>query len=289
MIHYLRFIRLRSTLAIMGIQAVVYYGLRKYPDGQIFDLSFLKLLAATFFVISAGYMINDYFDIKTDSINKPHRLLIPRKINRRKALLGNIFCNFIAFFIGLSISIYMGLYFAGVAALLFFYSAVLKRLFLVGNLAIAILMSVSIGILYQLNAELDSWWLSIYITFAFLGGWMQEILKDLKNLKGESRYNYQNIPNNFGIYKTKKFLGLLLVLIVIIFTVQSFHLAIDHKYLSGFIVIILVFSPSSLFVYKLFNADKESDFNALYQQFKVLVICILAIIPFTNFVKTFLS
>ncbi len=37
-------------------------------------------------ISAAGYIINDYFDVKIDQINKPNEVIIGRNISRRQAL-----------------------------------------------------------------------------------------------------------------------------------------------------------------------------------------------------------
>ena len=54
-------------------------------------VDFILLVAATVFITAGGYVINDYFDIKTDLINKG-KVIVGTKIPRRKAMMWhNIF------------------------------------------------------------------------------------------------------------------------------------------------------------------------------------------------------
>jgi len=53
--------------------------------------NFILLVAATVFITAGGYVINDYFDIKTDLINKG-KVIVGTRIERRQAMmLHNIF------------------------------------------------------------------------------------------------------------------------------------------------------------------------------------------------------
>ena len=52
---------------------------------------FLILVASTVFITAGGYVINDYFDIKTDLINRG-KVIVGTKIPRRRAMMWhNIF------------------------------------------------------------------------------------------------------------------------------------------------------------------------------------------------------
>lgn len=48
---------------------------------------FTLLVVTTLLIAAGGYIINDYFDVKIDRINKPHKVWIGKTISRRSALL----------------------------------------------------------------------------------------------------------------------------------------------------------------------------------------------------------
>ena len=50
------------------------------------DWRLLLLAISTMMIAAAGYIINDYYDIKIDLINKPERVVIGKGITRRYAL-----------------------------------------------------------------------------------------------------------------------------------------------------------------------------------------------------------
>src|ERR1700753_1094723 len=51
---------------------------------------FYMLVTASVFIAAAGYIINDYFDVNIDLINKPDKLVIDRYIKRRWAIVWHI-------------------------------------------------------------------------------------------------------------------------------------------------------------------------------------------------------
>ena len=106
---------------------------------------FIVLVAATVFITAGGYVINDYFDIKTDLINKG-KVIVGTKIPRRKAMMWHNIFNIAGVAVGFYISwragyIWLGTLFLMVSGLLYFYSASYKRQFLIGNIIVAILDS----------------------------------------------------------------------------------------------------------------------------------------------------
>src|SRR5690606_37298865 len=53
----------------------------------LLDWHLLALSVSTASVAAAGYIINDYYDVKIDLINKPERVVIGKSISRRTAIL----------------------------------------------------------------------------------------------------------------------------------------------------------------------------------------------------------
>ncbi len=60
---------------------------------------------AAFLILSAGNVLNDYYDVKTDTINKPLRPIPSGKISRRSALIFSIFLFSLGMALGLLISL----------------------------------------------------------------------------------------------------------------------------------------------------------------------------------------
>src|SRR5579871_702392 len=54
---------------------------------KIWDLRLFLLSTSTVIIAAAGYIINDYYDVKIDLINKPERVVIGKQIARRYAIL----------------------------------------------------------------------------------------------------------------------------------------------------------------------------------------------------------
>src|SRR5690349_23745541 len=52
-----------------------------------FDFNFFLLCLSTVLIAAGGYIINDYYDVKIDFINKPERVVVGNGITRRYAIL----------------------------------------------------------------------------------------------------------------------------------------------------------------------------------------------------------
>ena len=82
------------NLAIMLLTLVLVRARLVLPQisvGQaILSHSFGLLVLASLLVAAAGYIINDYYDVKIDAINRPDRLVVGRVLRRRKAMLAHV-------------------------------------------------------------------------------------------------------------------------------------------------------------------------------------------------------
>lgn len=196
---------------------------------------FILLVLATVFITAGGYVINDYFDIKTDLINKG-KVIVGTKIPRRMAMMWHNIFNIAGVAAGFYISwkagyTMMGALFLIVSGLLYFYSASYKRQFLIGNLIVAILTAMvpllvvfyewpALYRYYALNAvkmpELNFifYWVGGFALFAFLTTLTREIIKDIEDFEGDVAYGRNTLPIVIGVV-TSKIVSLCLVIITI--------------------------------------------------------------------------
>ncbi len=119
---------------------------RAYMEVQLPTGLFALLVMATVFITAGGYAINDYFDRKIDRINKPQSQIVGNQIIPRHAMAYHLFFTITGVVLGVWVAIridqlYLSLIFFMVSGLLWFYSTVYKREFLVGNFIVALLTS----------------------------------------------------------------------------------------------------------------------------------------------------
>ncbi|VAW27348.1 hypothetical protein MNBD_BACTEROID06-1760, partial [hydrothermal vent metagenome] len=68
------------------------------------DYKLFLLIISTLFIASSGYIINDYYDIKIDYVNKPDRVVIGKHIKRRQVLIIHSIFNFVGIALGAFVS-----------------------------------------------------------------------------------------------------------------------------------------------------------------------------------------
>ncbi len=225
------------------------------------QFDFILLLLSVFFIAAGGNIINDYFDVKADRVNKPDRLIIDKYIKRRWAIILNWTFNGIGFLIAMYLSIKLDNWWIVSIAfltinLLYFYSAVFKRKFLIGNIVVALLTAIvpiyvylylhfsaliksDVGIYWHDDYKLSA--ILIYAAFAFLFNLIREIIKDMADVKGDLLLKSQTLPIRFGFAKTKIVLTILylitLVPILLFGRILLFNVDWNAPYLSDGVVI----------------------------------------------------
>ncbi len=207
---------------------------------------FLILVTATVFITAGGYVINDYFDIKTDLINRGE-VIVGTRIPRRMAMMWHSILNTIGVALGFYISwkagyIWLGLVFLVVSGLLYFYSASYKSQFLLGNVIVSVLVAMvpMLVVIYEWPAlyryyavkamsppqlNLIFFWVGGFAIFSFLITLTREIIKDIEDFEGDMIYGRNTIPVVIGTFSAKIVsICLVIVTVVMLYLVWGFIL-----------------------------------------------------------------
>lgn len=230
---YLRLMRL-PNLVFIGI---VLWTMNYWVAAPIVHLSgcptlpwwmFTLITAATILVAAGGYVINDYFDVKIDRINRPDELIVTRTVDKERTM--NLFIGLTATGIALGIaaaiaarSMQLGIIFILIPGLLWFYSSAYKRQLIIGNLIIALctaLVPMLIPIAYSsylpepmgITKLQISVFVSAFAMFAFLTTWAREIIKDIEDQQGDRELECHTIPVVWGDLRAKIIASALIVL-----------------------------------------------------------------------------
>ncbi len=273
MLPFLKLIRYKNLLIILLTQILVYLFLREESSiGDILNPYFLLLALSTFLIAAAGYMINDYSDVKIDVINKPEGLLVGKYFSSRWVLVLHLFFNFTGICIGAFLNYKLGIIDLFTAWLLWRYSVSFKYKLFVGNLVIAFLMALSIIVVYYPFRDILLQWLLFYACFAFMTGFVREIIKDIEDIEGDAANNCKTIPIVYGMYKTKIILVYTIVSIITLLLFVIFYFIYQKAiiypiYLSAFILF-----PFLRILMLLRNADTKKSFSLLSRNLKIMMV-----------------
>lgn len=284
----MRFAIIRPLLRINGFEL------------QFGEFHFFLLVFATLLLTAAGYVINDYFDTRTDMLNRPETVVVGRIISRRSAIILHWVLNFIGILTGFYLGFYagvplLGLLFVFVAVLLWFYSTDYNRKFLIGNVIIAFLTAMvpvlvvlfevpmlnnEYGDIMRLNQASFSYivaWVGSFGFFAFLTTLIRELIKDIEDHEGDEAQGRRSVPIILGISYTKLIIGGLIIMTVVSLAyLYKAYLMIgfygETDYLSLFYFIFLLFIPFCYLFYKVMVAVKKEHYRSAHLLTKLIML-----------------
>jgi 4-hydroxybenzoate polyprenyltransferase len=272
------FLRLTRFWNLFIIGLAQYFAALFLIDGQLlFDWRLMVLASSTAIIAGAGYIINDYYDIKIDLINKPDRVVIGKDIARRYALLFHSVLSFSGVALGFLLGWRLGFIHLFSSFILWWYSNSLKRQPFIGNFMVAMLTGLSIllvNVLYDVNNS----FVIIYSLFAFFMTLVREIVKDMEDLKGDNTFGCKTLPIIWGIRKTK---GVVYVLLILF---SSLVILINAVYtqMPFYYFLVFLFAPLIIFLAVLVRADTKRDFYLLSQWCKAIMVLGIISIAFVN-------
>ncbi len=260
---------------------------------QLSSLQFLILVMSTVLLTAAGYVINDYFDTKTDKLNRPDRVIVGRSISRRAAMTIHLFFNGVGVLLGFYLSWSIGMFFLGfvfllVSGLLWFYSTTYKRQFLIGNLLVAILTGlvpfmVALFELPMIIREYNSlileygfklnhilFWIGGFSFFAFITTLIRELVKDMEDFEGDKAYGRRSLPVVVGLNMTRVLVSVLVALCIIaLFLVVILYLSDTITFVYMIVALLL---PMLLFIYRLWKADSATGYHSASRLIKIIML-----------------
>ncbi|NEN23961.1 UbiA family prenyltransferase [Cryomorpha ignava] len=298
--NFLQFVKLTRPLNLFIIALTMwlmrYYVLRPMVEVnglqlQLSHFNFFLLILSTVLIAAAGNVINDYFDQKTDRVNKPKDIIVGVHVKRRVAmvvhqifnLLGLALAVFVAWRIGMWKLSILSFFAAGS---LWFYSVQFKKDLIIGNVIIAFLaglVPLIVGI-YEVPLLIKAYGKEVveayaisrptedpsdyfrymfyfifgYSVFAFILNLIREIQKDMADIKGDIRIKARTIPIVYGLKKTKIITAILIVgtMISLVFLQQK---VVSDKY-SFIYLIVAILIPLAISLWYNHRAVKRPQF-----------------------------
>lgn len=287
MIPFLKLIRYKNLLMVLLTMVLTKYALIQIQL-NLSTTEFITLVLSVIFITAGGYIINDFYDIETDKVNKPNKVFIGNTISERNSLISYFTITFFGLLLGLYVSIEANLYnhfsiFIGAALLLFLYSKYLKKLPLIGNICTSFLIGLSIYIVslfdvpeggtYVLSNHLEYFRSDIlfYAKFAFFTTLIREMIKDIEDIDGDYKAGMKTLPILIGRKRTRNVV-IVITAIVFVFFIRVIYY--ELLYNSGvfnysFIFLLALFI---YFFYKLWEAKTKKEFRYLSNLMKIMML-----------------
>ncbi len=290
---FFKLIRLPNLIYIALTQALfqfcIYYPLYKGHIPPHDTRSFILLVLASVFIAAAGYIINDYFDINIDEVNKPQRMVVDKLISRRWAIAWHFIFSLAGVLLTmLALPIlqkwYLVLANIFCIALLWFYSTTFKGKLLIGNIIISLLTAWTILIVFFSKVGVTDAigtaspmqpkffrFAFLYAGFAFIISLVREAIKDIEDMPGDSKYGCRTMPIVWGVNATKVYIAVWMIILIAVLVVIQVYVLQFRWWWAVVYCVPFIIVPLLYVFFKLFKASSVQDYHKLSSWTKVLM------------------
>lgn len=284
---FLKLIRWQNLLFIVLTQVLYDYCIYQPIYGSNSAQQLVLIILASVLIAAAGYIINDYFDLNIDQINKPDRVIVNNAVSRRWAIFWHLVFSLLGLFftvMALPPSLFWYLILANLLSilLLWLYSTNFKKQLLVGNVIISMLTSWVILILFFSKTplsvdniisadhkEIRLFRLTmLYAGFAFIISLIREVLKDMEDRVGDARYGCRTMPIVWGLPASKVFVAVWIIVLAGTLVILQLYVLAYGWWLSIAYCLLAIVAPLLIVLSKLTAAQSQQDFHLLSRYVK---------------------
>lgn len=253
---------LRPGNVIMAVIAIVLVAI----VGHTLSLPIVLAMLTVFFEISAGNVINDYFDYKIDLINKPHRPIPSGKISPKTGrnyayllfILGTI-CGFLISCLNNDWTAFIIVLVADV--ILYVYAHTLKSTPLIGNLTVGFMTGLCFAFGgYAINNPQIisvSWFLGF---FAFVMTTAREIIKDIEDMEGDKAEGAKTFPILYGAKLSSAIAFIFIIADCVLCPLLYFQHVFNIAYLAIIAIAVIIFLYGGILIIR--NQDENTAAKA---------------------------
>lgn len=278
------------NLFFIALTQLLFYFCVFHVNGDTGHTLFYFLIAASVLIAAAGYIINDYFDLQIDSINKPEKVVVDKIIKRRWTIVwhwmlsgaGILISAYIAWKTAVWIILFAN---TGCVLLLWVYSTTFKKRVLSGNVIISALTAWVIFVVYfyvmflfrqkgAIGAASNTFlkFTILYAGFAFIVSLIREVIKDMEDVQGDAAHNCRTMPIVWGIPSSKVFTAVwIIVAIGGLLILQIFAWQASWWWIIVYSVM-LVILPLVFVLRKLYQAKEAGDYHQLSSWMKFIML-----------------
>ena len=190
---------IRPLNVVVGSLTILVSSLIAKYNGPMNIVIFATLVVA-FYTVGAN-TLNDYLDYKIDKINRPDRPITSGRILRKHALIVSILAFIIGTIIALQLNTNSQLVSIGISLpLVIAYNIKLKKLPLIGNIVVAIVLALSFIYAGLAFSNLSPLILPAVLAFGLT--LIRELVKDMADIIGDKSVGLKTFPIIFGENKT---------------------------------------------------------------------------------------
>ncbi len=242
------------------------------------DLHLFYIVLSTISVVAGGYIINNFYDLKADQINRPIKYKIDNILEQEHQLALYFTFNFIGFIASYLVSWRACLFFSTYIFSIWFYSHKLKKYPLVGLVSASILTIIPFFVLLVYYKNFSGV-IFVHATFLFTVILIRELIKELVNLKGSIVNNYKTFTVTYGENHSKQLIYLLVFInLISVAVILNYDIIHNMKYYFYCSVIVLI-----LFMLLLKKSSTKNQYRHLHNLLKLLLLTGVISIIFTAY------
>jgi 4-hydroxybenzoate polyprenyltransferase len=264
------------------------------PTYPFNHLLFYLLISASVMIAAGGYIINDYFDMHIDAVNRPEKVVVDKTVKRRWAIVWHMILSILGIVVSLYISYRTGTWIIGIAniicvLLLWLYSTTFKKKLLAGNIIIAALTAWVIVVVYFFAGagvlNYNGWhegdysfdifrlykFMTLYAGFAFIVSLIREVIKDMEDMHGDARYDCHTMPIEWGVPATKVFTAVWIVVSIAALGVIQIYAWQSGWWPAAVYIILLIIIPLGYILKDLYKAVIPPDYHRLSNRVKLVM------------------
>jgi 4-hydroxybenzoate polyprenyltransferase len=258
---------------------------------------FIVLVLIVVLIAAGGYMINDYFDVKADMINRPNKIVIDKHIKASKVYTAYFIINALALVASFYLSSKIGVasmtfLFPLAIGLLWFYSTTYKRQLLVGNIIVSLIVAgvpfivalyemplvhakyMQYTVAYRVLLKVVIGWCGMYAFFAFIINLIRELVKDIEDFEGDEAFGRKTLPIAFGLKTSKMVVFFLIFVTIVVIEIVFMYLMEPNKLdLITFIYFhLLLIIPLIVAAVLLLMADQKKHYSTISLIIKLVMV-----------------
>jgi 4-hydroxybenzoate polyprenyltransferase len=261
------------------------------PSPALSTKYFILLCLSSVLIAAAGYIINDYFDLNIDRINRPGKIVVEKVIKRRWAIMWHWIFSFagvlLGFYLGWKLKVFwLGFANAACVAALWFYSTTFKRKLLSGNIIISLLTAwvvLVVGFIthYRLIMHMDEYgtfytskllrFTFLYAGFAFIICLVREVVKDMEDMGGDAKYGCRTMPIVWGVHVSKVFAATWLTVLTASLLIVFAYILQFKWWLAAAYCMLLVILPLLNILRNLYRAKTTADYHRISNWIKLVM------------------
>ncbi|WP_298782440.1 geranylgeranylglycerol-phosphate geranylgeranyltransferase [uncultured Polaribacter sp.] len=249
------------------LASIFIFSSKKSLRNVVFDLHLHYIVLASVCVVAGGYIINNFYDVKVDRINRPLKTGLDNYVKQSTKLSLYFFLNFLGFTFGCFVSWKAALFFSMYIFGIWFYSHKLKKYPFTGLLSATILTILPFFAVFVYYKNFSNI-IFVHAIFLFLVIMVRELIKDLQNSKGAIVNNYKTFSVFYGEQKTKKISVLLLLLTFFPIIVLFRYPALSYMRYYFYLALITLFFVG----FYLMKSNKQNEYFFLHNVLKILLL-----------------